>query len=131
MEVQSYRDLEVWQVGMDMSVGVYRLMERMPASEMYSLTDQIKRAASSVPANIAEGWGRSFRKEYLQYLSVARGSLCELETHLILAGRLGYITREDTLPIWALCQRVGKMLTKLTQSIRKRKHDPGQTSPKG
>ena len=117
MSLQSYRDLEVWQVSVDLTVAIYELTRPMPPEEKFGLTSQIRRAATSIPANIAEGYGRSHRKEYLRHLSIARGSLCELETHLILAGRLGFITREATQPTWEMVRRVGQMLHKLMISL--------------
>jgi four helix bundle protein len=87
MSLKSYRDLEVWQKAMDLVEEVYRIAERFPSQEKYGLTGQLQRAAVSIPANIAEGYGRMHRKEYLQHLSIAKGSLAEVETHLALAVR--------------------------------------------
>jgi four helix bundle protein len=82
------------------------------------LRDQAQRAAVSIPANIAEGYGRQHRGEYLQHLGIAQGSLCELETHLIVAGRLKFISRDAAKKPWELSQRVGQMLTKLRRSLK-------------
>ena len=78
--VQNYRDLKVWQESMDLTPEVYRLQRKLPKEETYGLGDQIRRAAVSIPANIAEGHARQHTKEFLQYLAIARGSLAELET---------------------------------------------------
>jgi four helix bundle protein len=111
--MKSYRELEVWKRGIDMVVAVYATSKKFPADEKYGLQSQLRRAAVSVPANIAEGYGRKHRKEYLNHLSIAQGSLTEMETHLIIALRLDYVTRSDLQPVWALAQEVGKMLNKL------------------
>ena len=80
MEIKSYRDLRVWQAGMDLVVRVYRLTQGFPTHELYGLTSQMRRAAVSIPSNIAEGHTRESSKEYLHHLSIAQGSLAELET---------------------------------------------------
>ncbi len=117
MGLQSYRDLEVWQVAMDLVEATYILTRQYPKEERYGLTSQTQRAAVSVPANISEGYGRTHRGDYKRFLSIARGSLCELETHFTIAVRLGYIPREIMLPPWELAQSVGKMLRKLIASL--------------
>jgi len=80
--MNSYRDLGVWQVSMDLVTAIYKLTDKFPSKERFGLSSQIQRSAVSVPANIAEGYGRSHRKEYLNHLSIAYGSLMETETHL-------------------------------------------------
>ena len=117
LDGESYRGLEVWQVAMDLVEEVYRVTARLPESEKYGLTNQLRRAVVSIPANIAEGYGRSHRGDYLRHLSVARGSLMEIETHLMITVRLKQIERDAVIPAWKLSQRVGKMLTKLIQSL--------------
>ena len=94
--VQNFTDLRVWQKGMELVPEIYRLTRKLPRQEEYGLTSQIRRAAVSIPTNIAEGHGRQHTGEFLQYLSIARGSLAELQTLLILALRLGY-SQEDEL----------------------------------
>jgi four helix bundle protein len=86
--IRSYRDLKVWQLAMDIAVDCYKLTQAFPKEEVYGLTNQIRRAASSVPANIAEGHGRGSTREYCQFLRTSRASLKELETHLILCSRI-------------------------------------------
>ena len=94
--VKSFEDLKVWQRAMELVPLVYELVRTLPGSERYVLSDQIRRAAISVPANIAEGQARTHRKEFLQHLSIARGSLAELQTLLWVAERLQYVTKEQT-----------------------------------
>ena len=118
MAIKSYRDLTVWRKGMDLVVEVYRLAKKLPAEERYGLTSQMTRAAVSIPANIAEGHGRVHRKEYAQHLSIARGSLMELETHLAIAVRLDYLEKADVLPVWDLAQETGKLLNGLLNALR-------------
>jgi len=116
MPKKTYRDLEVWKTAIDMAESVYRLTTGFPPDERDGLTQQIRRAAVSVASNIAEGSGRTSRKEFLSFLSIARGSLREVETQLTLAVRLGLLTRDQALPAWDLCQRIGQMLPKLMHS---------------
>jgi len=92
MGVKSYRDLETWQVSMDLVAEVYRVTKLFPRDEIYGLTNQLRRAAVSVPSNIAEGQGRDSTKEFLHHLSMAHGSLCEVETQLLIAQGLEYLT---------------------------------------
>ena len=101
---------------MELAEEVYRLTELLPTTEKYGLSSQLQRASASIPANIAEGYGRSHRGDYLRHLSIARGSLMEVETHLILAVRVKKLDREEAIRAWELAQEVGKMLT---QMIRK------------
>lgn len=125
MSLKSYRDLEVWQKAMDLVEEVYRIAERFPSHEKYGLTGQLQRAAVSIPANIAEGYARMHRKEYLHHLSIARGSLAEVETHLALAVRLGFASKDDVIGTWRRAQDVGKLLTRLIQSLgRSQTRDP-------
>ncbi len=93
--VQNFADLRIWQKGMELVPEIYRLTGRLPKQEDYGLTSQLRRAALSVPTNIAEGHGRQHTGEFVQYLSIARGSLAELQTLLILIVRLGYSKEEE------------------------------------
>ena len=93
--VHSYRDLQVWQKATDLVVECYRLSKLLPTTERYGLAGQIQRAAISIPANIAEGHGREHLGDYLHHLSVANGSLMELETHLLITNRLGYLQESE------------------------------------
>lgn len=118
--LRSYRDLLVWQKALDLTVLIYRLSEKFPKSEIYGLTSQVRRPSVSVPSNIAEGYGRGSRKEYLQFLSVAQGSLKELETQVILAERLHYVNDEEANGLLSVSETVGKMLGGLMRSLRTR-----------
>ena len=94
-KVKDYRDLKVWQRAMDLVPVAYRLARSLPRHEQFSLADQIRRSAVSVPANVAEGQARKHTREFLQHLSIARGSLAELHTLMLVAERLQYLTREE------------------------------------
>ncbi|MEZ6062737.1 MAG: four helix bundle protein [Planctomycetaceae bacterium] len=117
--VRSYRDLLVWQKGIDLVSECYKLSGRFPRDERFGLTNQLRRAAVSVPANIAEVQGRGSPKAFLQFLWIANGSLTEVETHLAIAARLGFVSADDcTVPL-ALAEEVGRMLTGLRRSLDK------------
>ncbi len=119
MVVKSYRDLDVWRLGLDLAEAVYQCTSLFPKSEVFGLAAQMRRAAVSVPSNIAEGRARSSTKEFLQFLAVARGSLAELETQFELALRLGYA--DSTVhPVISLSEEVGRKLTCLQKSLRAR-----------
>ncbi|NUQ61821.1 MAG: four helix bundle protein [Pirellulales bacterium] len=120
MAVRSYRDLEVWQVAMDLAEQCYRVTKGFPREEMFGMTDQIRRAAASVPANIAEGQGRQYTREFLNHLSIARGSLKELETHVLLSHRVGLVKEEDLEALMSKCDRISQMLTRLRQSLQQK-----------
>lgn len=116
-QMESYRELRVWQAGMTIAEKCYLLTGSFPRAEMFGLTSQVRRAASSIPANVAEGYGRGKRGEYLQFLRIARGSLKELETHLLLAARVGLCRDEAVQPILSLCDTEGKMLNSLIRTV--------------
>jgi four helix bundle protein len=118
MKILSYRDLKVWQLAMDFVVAVYTVTRGFPATEQYGLTSQIQRAAVSVPANIAEGQGRAHLNEYLHHLSFARGSLMEIETHLLIAERLGYLGPRDSKQLLSAASDIGRMLNALSRSLK-------------
>ncbi len=118
MTVNSYRDLRVWQKAMDLVVTSYEVAKQFPQSELYGLVSQIQRAAVSIPANIAEGHGREHLGDYLHYLSMANGSLMELETHFLLAGRLGYLNVESMNQLLNQTAEVGRMLAGLIRSLK-------------
>ena len=117
-EIHSYRDLRVWQEGMALAEACYRLTRSYPTTEAYSMTSQIRRAATSIPANIAEGYGRENRGEYIQFLRIAQGSLKELETHLLLSERVGLVHNGQSQPVLAQCEALGKMLRALIRSLQ-------------
>jgi four helix bundle protein len=93
--VGGFRDLRVWQAGMDLVVQIYRLSDDFPKHELYGLTSQLRRAGVSVPSNIAEGHTRSHLREYLQHVAMAQGSLAEVQTQIEIAARLGYCSSDD------------------------------------
>jgi four helix bundle protein len=110
-KVQSHRDLIVWQKSMDLAVEVYRLTACFPVDERFRLISQITRSVSSVPANIAEGHARGSRKEYANFMAIAKGSLMETETFLTLAARLGYLKPSQSEPVQQLVTEISKMIT--------------------
>jgi four helix bundle protein len=114
----TYADIEVWQAAMDLVTHDYRISRRFPKEEMYGLTSQLRRAAVSVPSNIAEGKGRHSDGELTQFLCHARGSLFEIETQLEIAERLTYITKEERESLRCEATRVGQMLNGLIRSVR-------------
>ena len=129
MALKSHRDLQVWQKAMDLVVAVYELTRGLPKEERYGLTSQLRRAAVSIPSNIAEGYGRVHRGDYIRHLSIASGSLAEVETQLTIAGRLELVTREQAMPSWSLAQEVGKLLRRLIQSLERRADNPDTETP--
>lgn len=116
--VQSHRDLVVWQKAMDLTVEVYKLSAMFPKAEIYRLVSQITRAAVSVPANIAEGHARTGRKDYAHFLSISKGSLMEVETFLMLAVCLDYVSNADFTVAFRPITEISKMLTKLISRLR-------------
>jgi len=120
MALNSYRDLKVWQKAMDLVVESCRLAKRLPRDEAYGLVTQIQRAAVSISANIAEGHGRDHLGDYLRHLSVANGSLMELETHLLIVQRLSYASSDEIDPLLTHTAELGRMLAALSRSLRSR-----------
>jgi four helix bundle protein len=121
VRIQSYRDLKVWNKAMDLVVESYRLANLLPKTETYGLARQIQRAAVSVPANIAEGHGREHLGDYLHHLSVANGSLMELETHFLIAARLSYLKADDLAALFSRAGEVGRMQAALIRSLKGKK----------
>lgn len=120
MDDKAYRKLTAWRKGMDLVEEVYQLTTKLPNSEKYNLVSQMQRAAVSVPANIAEGYGRTHRGDYLRHLSIARGSLMEVETHVMLAVRLELIARELAVPAWNIAQEASKLLTVMIKRLEQK-----------
>jgi four helix bundle protein len=118
-KVKSYRDLEVWRKGVELAVRVCHMARHFPASERFGLVAQIQRSALSVPANIAEGWGRGSTNEFVWFLKVAKGSLHELETHLIVAHQLGYLTTQRLDELLGETETISRMLLALIRNLRK------------
>lgn len=119
MSIQSYRDLRVWQEAMNLAEAVYRLTKLFPKDELFGLTSQMRRASVSIPANIAEGYGRESTGSYVQFLRVSQGSLKELETHALLANRVGILVEADMIRLLSSAESTGKMLRALIRSLEK------------
>ncbi len=109
----NYKKMIVWQKAMDLTVDVYNVVKVLPVEERYALSDQLRRAAVSIPSNIAEGFGRHTEKELKQFLSIAKGSVYEVETQLLIGLRTGYFSEDQIMKSLALCNEEGKILTKL------------------
>jgi four helix bundle protein len=120
MEVRSYRDLEVWRKSIRLVEETYRLSSGLPRNEEFGLKIQMRRAAVSIPSNIAEGHSRRHSREFLQHLSISSGSLAELETQINLAMRWNFIHPTDAEEATRLCKEIGKMLHGLANAIRRR-----------
>lgn len=118
MKSSNYKELKVWQKAMDLTVAVYKLVKLLPKEETYALSDQMRRAVVSIPSNIAEGQGRNSDKEFIQFLSIARGSLWELETQIEICLRIGYIDQSLATNIYNLIAEISKMLNALSNSLK-------------
>ena len=116
--LKTYKDLNVWKKAYEMCLRIYRVTGNFPREEIYSLTSQMQRAAVSVPSNIAEGYGRQTTKEYIQALYIAYGSLCELETQILLARDFDYINPADLKDNLDQIGDVERMLKALINSLR-------------
>lgn len=117
MEIKSYKDLIVWQKAMNIAKGIYIIVGRLPKEEVYALSSQMRRAAVSIPSNIAEGHTRNSTKEYLQFLAIANGSRAELETQLLLGVEIGYFLPYEIAELTEQLEEVGKMLNTLKKSL--------------
>lgn len=120
MSVRSYRDLIVWQKAMDLATDVYRVTEAFPSREQFGLTNQMRRASVSIPSNIAEGQGRGTTKDYVHFLHIARGSLQELETQMLLAQRLKFTSESEVQNLLVLCDEVSRLVSGLMNSLAPR-----------
>ncbi len=118
MTDRTYQDLELWQRSMDLVVECYEATKRFPDREAFGLTSQLQRAAVSVPANVAEGHGRQHRTEFVQHLSIAYGSLAEVETHIQIAQRLTYLSTSDAGKLLDRTGEVGRLLNGLLRYLR-------------
>jgi len=116
---KTHEDLIVWQKSIDFAKRIYLFTRNFPKEETFGMVQQARRAAVSVPANIAEGQGRNGAKEFAQYLRIAKGSLAELRTYLVLSTKLEYAKEQDTLPMLAEAETIGKMLNGLHHSLEK------------
>ena len=115
--ITHFKDLIVWQKSMDLVLEIYRLTRLLPQEERYALSDQLRRAAVSIPSNIAEGQARIHTKEFANFLSIAKGSSAELETQLLICSRLNYLSDEQIEISVNLINEVGKMLNAMLRKI--------------
>ena len=118
MAIQNYRQLIAWQKAMELVKSGYELTKGFPKEELYGLTGQVRRALFSIPSNIAEGQGRDSTKEFIHHLSIAYGSLMEVETQILIAESLGYLKSEQTNLILEKTSEVGRLINGLSRSLR-------------
>ncbi len=118
MQLNSYRELKVWQFGMQLAKDVYLLTQRFPKQEVYGLTSQLQRAAVSIAANLAEGHAKDSTRDFLRHISIAQGSLAETETHLLLAESLGYLQSTFVADILETCWEERRMLSGLRRKLK-------------
>jgi four helix bundle protein len=118
--IKSYKNLDVWLMAMGLAESCYRATRNFPREEMYGMTAQIRRASASIPANIAEGYGRDQTGGFIQFLRIAQGSTREVETHLILAGRVGLLKSDPLSGLLDECEKISKMLRSLIRSLEAR-----------
>lgn len=118
----TYQDLPVWRSAMDLTANIYRVTRKFPSEEMYGLSSQMRRAAVSVPSNVAEGKGRSSDKELLRFLSCARGSVYELQTQIEIVECLGYLSTAERQGLTQQANDVGRMLNGMISSFRERQN---------
>ncbi len=116
-DIRGYKDLIVWQRGRKLVQVVYSLARSLPKEELFSLAAQMKRAAVSIPSNIAEGYGRNYRPEYIRFLNVARGSCFELETQMLLCTDLGFLSEQQAEEAFDLLQEIGRLLISLIRKL--------------
>ena len=123
--IRTYSDLVVWQRAVDLAVACYSAAARFPKEETYGLAAQVRRASVAIPANIAEGYGRSYTKDYIRFLAIAHGSLMEVETHIRIGQRLGYIDPSVETDLLDAAGHVGRMLNGLMNALKDcRSSDP-------
>ena len=120
MESKNYRDLIAWQKAMDLVAEIYKATQSLPKEEIYGLVSQMRRAAVSVPSNIAEGEGRRSGNEFGRFLSIAHGSLRELETQIVISQRLAYLTEAQVQTLIGITEEVGRLLNGLANSLERR-----------
>ena len=118
MTVKNYRELIVWQKAMKLVTSIYKISQQFPKEEIYGLTSQIRRAAVSIPSNIAEGQARQSTKEFLHFLSIAQGSRAEVETQILIAQRLEYIDESNSTIIINQLEELARILYGLTKSLK-------------
>lgn len=122
--LKNYKDLNVWQESYQLCLIVYKVTKRFPENEKYGLTSQIRRAAVSIPSNIAEGYGRKTTQDYIRFLYIAYGSTCELETQILLSGDLGYLDKENLSGFQSKIGSIERMLKALIKSLENKHPNP-------
>ncbi|MDQ6432878.1 four helix bundle protein [Mesorhizobium sp. LHD-90] len=118
--MNSYKDLVVWKASVELAVTCYSMTKSFPSSEVYAMTSQIRRSSVSIAANIAEGHGRENTGSFIQFLRVAQGSLKELETHLVISGRVGLMPDTDVARLLSQADEIGKMLRSMVRSLQQK-----------
>ena len=122
--LKNYRDLKVWKKSYNLCVKIYRITKRFPFEERYVLTSQIRKSALSIPSNIAEGYGRKTRADYIRILYIAYGSVCELETQTMISGDLGYVGKERLQELREEIGDVERMLKAMIKSLENKHLNP-------
>lgn len=117
MSVRFYRDLIAWQKSIDLVETIYRISQRFPSDEKFGLTSQLRRAAVSIPSNVAEGQSRGTPRDFNKFLDIANGSLAEMETQLIIAGRLNYLPSEELEDVLSKAAEIGRLINGLQKSL--------------
>ncbi|MGB8993085.1 MAG: four helix bundle protein [Desulfobaccales bacterium] len=118
LKSRSFRDLDVWKLSIEFVKNIYKITNKFPKSELFGLASQLRRAAISIPSNIAEGQGRNSSKEFKQFLGIAQGSLAEIETQLIIANEINYLVGEELSPLLIDLDVIRKMIKALSNSLR-------------
>ena len=118
--LKSYKELKVWQKGVELTIEIYKLANSFPSEEKFALISQMHRASISIPSNIAEGWGRESTKDYIRFLQISRGSVLELETQLIISEKLKYINEDNCIDLSMKIESLLMMLNKLISTLKKK-----------
>ena len=122
--LKNYKDLKVWQKSYELCLRIYRITAKFPKEERYALTSQLRRSVVSIPSNIAEGYGRKTTVDYIRMLYISYGSLCELETQVLLAGDLGFIVKDELGPVKGDVEEIERMLKALIKSLENKPLNP-------
>jgi four helix bundle protein len=117
MVIESYKDLDVWKLAIEQCMQIYKITKSFPKDELYGIISQMRRAATSIPANIAEGYSRRHEKEKIRFINIALGSNAELETHLIVAEKLNYLDNTDNTQLLEINNHIGRSLTNFYRSL--------------
>jgi four helix bundle protein len=127
-KIRSYKDLKIWILSVDLVTNIYKMTQGFPGTEYFGLRDQMRRASVSVPSNIAEGAGRRTTKDFIQFLSISRGSLFELDTQIVIAKNLGFIENADNISsqIHEIIRMINGLIHKLSSTLPNRKSNPHQ-----